>query len=164
MLFRKKEHGFSIVELMVSMSIIGLVSALSVPSLKSWSRNYNLQSAALDLYAHMHIAKMGAVKENRAWTLHFNPDGLSGYQVQNSAGKTVKTVDFHAKYSGEIQYIDPTTTKTFDAPTIAFRPNGLSGIGYAYISNKSKSGYYRVGMLYATGSIKIEKWNGAQWE
>src|SRR5262245_46620521 len=121
MLFRKKEHGFSIVELMVSMSIIGLVSALSVPSLKSWSRNYNVQSAALDLYAHMHIAKLGAVKENRAWTIHFNPEGLSGYQVQNSAGKTVKTIDFRAKYSGEIQYADPTTTKTFDAPTIADR-------------------------------------------
>ena len=164
MLCCKKEHGFSIVELMVSMAIIGLVSAFSVPSLKAWSRNYNLQSAALDLYAHMHIAKLGAVKENRAWTIHFNPDGLSGYEVQNSVGKTIKTVDFQAKYSSDIQYTDPTTTKTFDAPTIAFRPNGLSGIGYAYISNKSKSGYYRVGMLYATGSIKIEKWNGAQWE
>ena len=164
MLSCKKERGFSIVELMVSMAIIGVVSALSVPSLKSWSRNYNVQSAALDLYAHMHVAKLGAVKENRAWTINFNPDGLSGYQVQNSAGKPVKAVDFRAKYSGEIQYADPTTTKTFDAPTLAFRPNGLSGIGYAYISNKNKSSYYRVGMLYATGSIKIEKWNGTKWE
>ena len=49
-------------------------------------------------------------------------------------------------------------------PSIAFNPNGLSGIGYAYLSNKSKSAYYRVGMLYATGSIKIEKWDGAQWK
>ena len=164
MLFCKKESGFSIVELMVSMAIIGVLSAMSVPSLKAWSRNYNVQSAALDLYAHMHVAKLGAVKENRAWMINFNPDGLSGYQVQTSAGKTVKTVDFHAKYNSDIQYADPTTTKTFDASSIAFRPNGLSGTGYAYISNKSKSSYYRVGMLYATGSIKIEKWNGAQWE
>jgi hypothetical protein len=27
-----------------------------------------------------------------------------------------------------------------------------------------KSTYYRIGMLYATGSIKIEKWNGTQWK
>ena len=120
MLFCKKEPGFSIVELMVSMAIIGVVSAFSVPSLKAWSRNYNLQSAALDLYAHMHIAKLGAVKENRAWTINFNPDGLSGYQVRNSAGKTVKTVDFQRKYNSDIQYADPTTTKTFDAPTSPF--------------------------------------------
>ena len=110
MLFCTKESGFSIVELMVSMAIIGVLSAISVPSLKAWSRNYNVQSAALDLYAHMHVAKLGAVKENRAWMINFNPDGLSGYQVRNSAGTTVKTIDFHAKYNSDIQYADPTTT------------------------------------------------------
>ena len=163
--FSAKKYQFVFVELMVSMAIIGVLSAMSVPSLKAWSRNYNVQSAALDLYAHMHVAKLGAGKKIRAWMINFNPDGLSGYQVQTSAGKTVKTVDFHAKYNSDIQYADPTTTKTFGCFwRTAFRPNGLVGTGYAYISNKSKSSYYRVGMLYATGSIKIEKWNGAQWE
>ena len=75
MLFCKKESGFSIVELMVSMAIIGVLSAMSVPSLKGWSRNYNVQSAALDLYAHMHVAKLGAVKENRAWMINFFTTG-----------------------------------------------------------------------------------------
>jgi len=164
MLYYKKENGFSIFDLMVAIAIIGVVSAASVPSLKQWSRNYNVQSSATDLYAHMQMAKLGAVKENKSWTIHFNSGVLLGYEVRNSAGKTVKTVDFRARYSGEIQYEDPTASKTYDAPTIAFNPNGLSGIGHAYISNKSKSSYYRVGMLYATGSVKIEKWNGAQWE
>ena len=118
----------------------------------------------MDLYAHMQIAKLGAVKENKSWTINFNPGGLLGYQVRNSAGNTVKTVDFRTQYKGEIQYADPTATKTYDAASIAFNPNGLSGTGYAYISNKNKSGYYRIGMLYAIGSIKIEKWNGTQWK
>jgi hypothetical protein len=123
-----------------------------------------MQSAAMDLYAHMQMAKLGAVKENKSWTINFNPDGLLGYQVRNNAGTPVKTVDFSTKYNGEIQYADPTTTKTYDAASITFNPNGLSGTGYAYLSNQSKSGYYRVGMLYATGSIKIEKWDGTQWK
>ncbi len=118
----------------------------------------------MDLYAHMQIAKLGAVKENKSWTINFNPDGLLGYQVRNNAGKIVKTVDFSTQYNGEIQYTDPTATKTYDDSSITFNPNGLSDTGYAYISNKSKSSYYRVGMLYATGSIKIEKWNGTQWK
>jgi len=118
----------------------------------------------MDLYAHMQIAKLGAVKENKSWTINFNPGGLSGYQVRNSAGQAVKTVDFNTQYKGEIQYGDPTATRTYDASSIAFNPNGLSNTGYAYVSNKSKSSYYRIGMLYATGSIKIEKWNGTQWQ
>ena len=164
MFYYKRQHGFSIVDLMVAVAIVGLVSAASAPSLKRWSRNYNMQSASMDLYSHMKLAKLGAVKENKSWTINFNPGGLLGYQVRNSAGQTVKTVDFRSRYDGEIQYADPTATKTYDAPTMAFNPNGLSDAGYAYISNKSKSSYYRVGMLYATGAIKIEKWNGTQWK
>jgi len=163
MLYYKKEHGFSIIDLMVAMVIIGAVSAVSIPSLKQWSRSYNVQSASMDLYSHMQMAKLGAVKENKSWTINFNPGGLLGYQVRNSAGQPVKTVDFRARYNGEIQYADPTATKTYDDP-ITFNPNGLSSTGYAYISNKSKSSYYRVGMLYATGSVKIEKWDGTQWK
>jgi prepilin-type N-terminal cleavage/methylation domain-containing protein len=164
MLYYKKEYGFSIVELMVVIAIIGIISAASVPNLKRWSRNYNVQSAAMDLYAHMQMAKLGAVKENKSWTINFNPDVLLGYQIRNNAGNVVKTVDFRTQYNSEIQYVDPTETKTYDDPSIVFNPNGLSDIGYAYLSNKSKSTYYRIGMLYATGSIKIEKWNGTQWK
>ena len=164
MINRKKEYGFSIVDLMIAMAIASLISVASIPSLKRWSRNYNVQSAAMDLYSHMQIAKLGAVKENKSWTINFNPSGLFGYQVCNSTGKIVKTVDFSTKYSGEIQYTDPTATKTYDDSSITFSPNGLSETGYTYISNKSKSSYYRVGMLYAIGSIKIEKWDGTQWK
>jgi Tfp pilus assembly protein FimT len=120
MLYYKKESGFSIVDLMITIAIIGAISLASVPSLKSWARNYNMQSAAMDLYAHMQIAKLGAVKENKSWTINFNPAGLLGYQVRNSTGKAVKTVDFSKQYNGEIQYGDPTTTKTYDAASIAF--------------------------------------------
>ena len=58
----------------------------------------------MDLYAHMQIEKLGTVKENKSWTINFNPAGLLGYQVRNNAGKTVKTVDFSTQYNGEIQY------------------------------------------------------------
>ena len=64
----KKEHGFSIVDLMIAIAIAGIISVASIPSLKGWSRNYNMQSAAMDLYAHMQIAKLGAIKENKPWT------------------------------------------------------------------------------------------------
>src|SRR5215831_14243281 len=162
MLNYKKESGFSIIDLMISIAIVGIMSTVAVPSLKRWSRNYNVQSAAMDLYSHMQTAKFGAVKENKSWTINFNPGGLLGYQVRNNAGATVKTVDFRTRYNSDIQYADPTLTKTFDTSSITFNPNGLSGVGSAYLSNKDKSSYYRVGMLYALGSIKIEKWDGTQ--
>jgi hypothetical protein len=65
----------------------GDISLASVPRLKKLLRNYNMQSATMDLYAHMPIVKLAAVKENKSWTINFNPDGLLGDQVRNSAGK-----------------------------------------------------------------------------
>src|SRR5262245_32465384 len=101
MLKCKKENGFSIVDLMIALAIASLISVASIPGLKRWSINYNVKSAAMDLYSHMQIAKMGAVKENKSWTLNFNPDGLLGYQVRHKVvvdgqekEKIVKTVNF----------------------------------------------------------------------
>jgi Tfp pilus assembly protein FimT len=164
MLYYKKNNGFSIFDLMVTMAIAGVISVTAVPNLKRWSVNHNVKSAAFDLYTHMQIAKLGSVKDNKSWTINFNPDTILGYEVHNNAGKGVKAIDFRTRYSGAIQYGDPTATKTYDTPSIAFNPNGLSDTGHVYISNKSKSTYYRIGMLYATGAIKIEKWDGAQWK
>jgi hypothetical protein len=42
---------------------------------------------------------LGAVKDNQPWTVNFNPGGTIGYEVRNSAGKAMKTVDFRNKYS-----------------------------------------------------------------
>jgi len=160
----KKEHGFSIVDLMIAIAIAGIISVASIPSLKGWSRNYNMQSAAMDLYAHMQIAKLGAIKENKPWTINFNPGGLLGYEVHNSAGQTVKTINFRTRYDSDILFTDPTAAKTFDVPILTFNPSGLSDQGYAYISNKSRSKYYRVGLASITGSVRIEKWDGTQWK
>jgi prepilin-type N-terminal cleavage/methylation domain-containing protein len=164
MTYRRKENGFSIIELITAIAIAGVVSAATVPGLKQWSRSYNLQSAAMDLYSYMQKAKMGAVKENKLWTVNFNPGGLLGYEVHNSAGNTVKTVDFRTRYYGEVLFTDPTAAKTFDDAILTFNPDGLSDQGYAYLSNKSRSKYYRVGPPSITGSVRIEKWNGTQWK
>jgi len=167
MAYRKKESGFSITDLLLAIAIAGAASVIAVPSLKQLSKNYTLQSAAMDLYAHMQTEKMSAIKENRPWTINFNPGGLLGYEVRNSAGQTIKRVDFRTRYNNDILFTDPTAAKTFEHPIVTFNPSGLidqNSVGYAYISNKSKSKYYRVGMPTITGAAKIEKWDGSQWK
>jgi hypothetical protein len=108
----------------------------------------------------MHMAKLGAIKENRPWTVQFNP---TGYQVRNGAGRPVKTVTFGTGPYEDIKYANPTSTTQYDVDILTFNHNGLSNTGYAYLSNKRNSGYYRIGLPYSTGFLKTEKWTGSTW-
>ena len=156
----QKHSGFSLIELMIALAIFGIIATVAAPSFQSWSRNYQIKSASNDLYSHLQMAKIGAVKENKSWTVNFN---LSGYNIKDNSGKIIKTVDFSSRYNKEIQYKSPTSSATYDSATLTFNPNGTSNKGFAYISNKARSGYYQVGLCFPNGSITLQKWNGSPW-
>jgi Tfp pilus assembly protein FimT len=103
---------------MIAMAILGIVATVSAPSFQAWSRNYQLKSASNDLYSHMQMAKIGAVKENRPWTVNFNQNSIRGYNIKDGSGKVVNAVDFGAKYNQEIQYKFPTSSVEYDSATL----------------------------------------------
>ena len=156
-----KHSGFSLIEIMIGIAIFGIIATVAAPSFQSWSRNYQLKSASNDLCSHMQMAKLGAVKENIPWTVNFN---ASGYNIKDGSEKIVKTVSFDTKYNHQIQYKSPTSSTEYDSATLTFNPNGTSNSGFAYISNKEKSGYYKVGLSFSNGFITLQKWNGSQWK
>jgi len=159
-----KHSGFSLVELMIATAILGAIVTVGIPSFQSWSRNYQLKSASNDLYSHMQMAKIGAVKGNISWSVNFNQNGISGYNIKDGTGKIIKTVDFGTKYNKEIIFKSPISSAEYDSATLIFNPNGTSNLGFAYISNKERSGYYRVGLSFSNGSITLQKWEGSEWK
>jgi prepilin-type N-terminal cleavage/methylation domain-containing protein len=167
MVMRRYQHsqqGFSFVEVMVAIAILGILAAIATPNMKEWSRNYYLKSASTTLYSHMQIAKLGAVKDNQPWTVNFNPGTTIGYDVRNSAGRVMKLVDFRSKYTGAIQFGNPTSSVLFDRATLTFYPNGISDNGFAYLASKDSAAYYRIGLPLANGAVRVQKWNGSLWE
>jgi len=68
----KKEDGFTLIELIVVVGIVGIMSAVAVPSFLSWLPDIRLKAAARDLYGASMLAKGEAVKRNRNCALTFN--------------------------------------------------------------------------------------------
>ena len=59
----KREKGFTLLELMVTIVILCILLGLAIPGFSRWVPNYRLRGAARDLYSNFQLAKMTAVKD-----------------------------------------------------------------------------------------------------
>jgi prepilin-type N-terminal cleavage/methylation domain-containing protein len=152
----RKKAGFTLTELVIVIAVLGLLTAVGVPSFFSWLPKYRLRSAARDLYSNLHLAKMMAIKTNQKCRVNYqlNPDR---YTV-SLLNKTVRLKD----YGSGVKFDGP-NNKTFAVGTITFNSRGTSNAGYAYLSNSGNTDYYRVGPL-TSGAIKLQRWSKGAWK
>lgn len=66
--------GFTLIELMVAISLLGLLVALAVPAFTSWVRNAQVRTAAEALQGGFRIAQAEALRRNRQVVLFFTSD------------------------------------------------------------------------------------------
>lgn len=113
--------GFTLMELMVTLAVIAIVAALAAPSLMMIAPDMALRSAARDLYAKLHEAKMRAIKENGRVSVRFSgsyyyidldgnnaytPSAIDTFTDSNgdgvyNPGEPFDDVDGNKVYSGE---------------------------------------------------------------
>jgi len=72
MILMKKNSGFTLLELMIVIAIIGITSAIAVPNFISWLPKNRMKSAARDIYSTIQSARIRAVKEGRRVVVDFN--------------------------------------------------------------------------------------------
>ncbi|MCW5199375.1 prepilin-type N-terminal cleavage/methylation domain-containing protein, partial [Desulfobulbus sp. F1] len=70
--YAKNTAGFSFVELMVVIALIGMLSAIALPSLLGSLSEKRLKNAARNLYSDMQRARLQAVKKNKKLFVRFS--------------------------------------------------------------------------------------------
>ena len=84
----KKNSGFTLMELMVAIAIIGITAAIAIPNVISYLPKHRLNGGARDVYSAMQYARLKAVKERTPVSINFNigTDGFTVFDDSNGNG------------------------------------------------------------------------------
>lgn len=145
---RQAQRGFTLIDMIVVVSLIGIISAMTVPSVMASLDAMRLGQAARGVEREMQVAKARAVGKGRAVRIRFNCPGAGRYRITELLGTvSVPTAADAAanrcdpavypfpapdnnpltlpNHDGPVQWLD--TSVTFDLPqTIEFWPDGTA--------------------------------------
>lgn len=171
MIFRrfKDRKGWTLMELMLVIGIIGIMGALAIPGYLAGMPLRRLKADAMDIASNMKYAKMKAVQRNIQVGLYVNSGGTavngvdpSAYGVYEDSGATANqfdSTDSRLKVSialrGGIQFDTGNANWDVTNNTIIFRPNGSAITSTTVvISNGSQTRSIVVANI--TGKVQIQ--------
>ena len=175
----KKNAGFTLIEVLIVMAIIGIVTGFAIPTFLDILPNWRAKAAATDLFSNLQLAKMAAIRGGGDCVVTFsgNPDGGIPCQYQISlVNKTVSLDDYGSKivFRGPVagaifpRFDGDTGSATW---TLTFNSRGMvsgTAINVNFSSMKfadtdPKRTYYRAGATMA-GVIHMQRYEGSVWQ
>ena len=133
-LFLQSRSGFSLVELMVAIAIIGILAGIAIPNFLSFLPNSRLRAATRDVVSCLQEMKIRAIKENANTVIDFDlandqytafvdngAGAFAGDGIQNGTEAIIKQVTM-------LPDIDMNNS-TFAGNTFGYNSRGLSTSG-----------------------------------
>jgi prepilin-type N-terminal cleavage/methylation domain-containing protein len=98
---KNREGGFTLIEIMIAVAIVGIGSAIAVPSYIKWNARYQLRQAASELQSNLVQTRMVAKNRNTAMTATFIKAADGRYSATfGNAGGTFAPVSFPPSVTG----------------------------------------------------------------
>jgi type IV fimbrial biogenesis protein FimT len=88
---RRRAAGFTLIEAVVVVALLGIVAAIAAPSFRSFIGTMNSKSAAFDLINDMTVARSEAIKRNDTTSLvPVSGDWTNGWRVLDGNGDVLR--------------------------------------------------------------------------
>jgi Tfp pilus assembly protein FimT len=163
-----RERGLSTVELMIVLTVIGIMAAFTVPNLPRWSTNIRMGSSVKEIASELQLARMKAIAQNTSVTLCFYdpnadfpnyPNGFfsshvdaNGWCPEPPATSSKDFERFKLTLSGL-----PVGIKVTPKPgsSFTFNSRGQVNAGYIDLNNLQSQTAKRI-TVHFTGRVKID--------
>ncbi len=168
---KSKQSGFTMVEVMVVMAIMGIMATFRSEAYMSWRPNFHLKGAARDLLSGFQKAKIQAVRNRINCVIDFS--GGDGYTVFLDADEdftldadetTMLEVLWAENYKGSLTSI----SDNFGASAnnaVAFQSRGFpeksTAIGGGTVTLQNTNNKQLRVIISDTGAIRISEMEGA---
>ena len=171
----RKGDGFTIIELIVILVVLGILAAIAIPGFSHWGPDLRLKSAVRDLKSDMALTKLRAIRENADVALLFDTannrytvfvddgagGGIAGDWIQNGSEVLIKTETIPSDViMYDSSFAGGATRCRFNSRGY---PEGLDGNDdHVYMRNNNNT--YRGITLSPLGNVRIQKSSdGVTW-
>lgn len=157
----RSHSGFTLVEVMVTVAIIGILVALGTTSLSTLLPKMRLRSAARDVLANIEETKMAAIERGNECTIDFS--ALTSYTICQENDSTagcnattdiiIKTVDLASRYDNHITLHAPSFSSH---KYVNFDKLGLPDGTFGHVFCKNNNNSTKKIVVGFNGNVKIE--------
>lgn len=151
--------GFTLIELMVALAIVGIIAMIAAPSFNAFLARTKLRGVAQETAADLQYARSESVQKNQAFNVEFSSTGYQIWRMNRTTPSTKDTATAGAPNPVKtVVWSDSATTPSSGASmAVSFNPVRATATvsdGPLELSNAAITGSVRL-LVNTTGRVEL---------